>query len=306
MTLPKSAQAKPVPPSVADRAKKLLADPAKRIDLDALVNEVLGAALDALSQEKFPPTGDNPDKENFSKRIAAYEAAIADLLPLVILLARWGDEEGRLQLEKIIARAAETAPDGGGTVVWLRLRWYPVWMLIYAAGIAASAAQRHALLGAVLTLPVPEDASQASSPLKPVVLPASSRLFDVADGFKWLPGHEQQRVPLSEHLFAQLKPLFDEMLFLGAGYERHFDRFEVVTALVIADLNSREREGHIWAPPGRYVWKAERRSNPFTALHGEAEAAGAQWPPLAAGLFKGSLAHFQKVAEGFGKYLSRW
>jgi hypothetical protein len=53
------------------------------------------------------------------------------------------------------------------------------------------------------------------------------------------------------------------------------------------------------------VWKAERRNNPFTALRGEAEEAGAQWPLLASGLFKGSLAHFQKVAEGFGKHLSR-
>src|SRR5581483_71679 len=165
------------PISVADRAKTLLADPAKRIELDALVNEVLAPALDALSQDNFPPTGESPDKENFIKRIAAYEAAIADLLPLTVLLARWGEEEGRLQLEKIISRVAETAPDGGGMVLWLRLRWYPVWMLIYAAGVTASAAWQHRTLATLLIMPVPEDASHGSSPLKAVVL-AAARLFE--------------------------------------------------------------------------------------------------------------------------------
>ncbi|WP_316159459.1 hypothetical protein [Bradyrhizobium sp. SZCCHNRI3042] len=294
------------PLSIADRAKALLADPAHRIELDALVNEVLAPALDALSPENFPATGDSPEKENFIKRIAAYDAAIADLLPLTVLLARWGDEEGRLQLEKMVSRIAETAPDGGGLVLWLRLRWYPVWMLICAASIAASATRQHQTLATLLTVPVPEDASQDSSPLKAVVLPAAARLFEVADGFKLLPGREQNHFPLSEHLFAKLKPLLSGLLFLGALYERHFDRVEVLMALVIADLNSRERDGHMWSLPGRYIYKAERTNNPFTALKSEAEDAGDAWPLLEAGLFKGSLQRFRTVSEAFGKKLSHW
>ena len=292
--------------SVVERAKGLLADPSRRIELDALVNECLANALDALSPDRFPVTGALPQQKEFAERIAAYEAALADLLPFTILLARWGDEEGLLQLEKIVSRIAETAPEGGGTVLWLRLRWYPLLVLMYASGIAALAAHRYKALAIVLTVPIPEDASQASSPLKPAVLLAPARLLEVNDAFKWLPGHEQHRFPLSEHLFAFLKPAFDGLLFLGAAYERHFDRFELLAALTFADLNSRSGDGDMWAPPGRFVYKVEYRNNPYTAMQAEAEAAGAKWPLIESGLFKGSLQRFQEVLEGCRKIFSRW
>jgi hypothetical protein len=294
-------------PSVSDRAKELLADPARRIELDSFVNEQLAEALEALSPDRFPVTGAQPNPEEFGKRIAAYEAALASVLALIILLARWGDnEEGLLQLEKIVARIAETASEGGGTVLWLRLRWYPVWLLMYAGGIAALAARRYNAIAMVLTVATPEDSGQANSPLKAAVLQAPSRLLDVVDAFKWLPGREQNRFPLSEHLFVRLKPIFESLLFLGPAYERHFDRFEVLTALVYADLNSRAREGDMWGPPGRFVYKAEYRNNPFGAVQSEAEAAGDKWPLLASGLFQSSLTRFKEVSEGFRKSFSRW
>src|SRR5439155_5669314 len=49
------------------------------------------------------------------------------------------DAEGQLQLEKIFLRVAETARSSGGTVVWLQLRWYPLIVLMYAAGSSGSA-----------------------------------------------------------------------------------------------------------------------------------------------------------------------
>ena len=82
--------------SVSDIAKAMLADPLKRIDV---INDHVRTAMAALSPKHFPPSGDIT-KEEFAKRIAAYEAAITDLKAIVILLARWGNSEHLLLLRK--------------------------------------------------------------------------------------------------------------------------------------------------------------------------------------------------------------
>src|SRR6185312_15560211 len=91
------------PKRVADQAKELLADPRHRIALDDFVNQHLRVALTALGTDQFPLTGSVPQQE-FVDRVAAYGKAVDDLLRLVVLLVRWGDADGRLQLEKIFLR----------------------------------------------------------------------------------------------------------------------------------------------------------------------------------------------------------
>lgn len=290
--------------TVAQRAKDLLADATRRIELDALVNEQLRIALDALAPDKFPITGPAPQGE-FVKRVGAYEAGMNDVLTIAILLVRWGGDEGLLQLEKIVSRIAETAPESGGTVLWLRLRWYPLVLLMYAAGIAAIASHQYSALAVVLATPIPEDPGQMSSGLKPSVLHVLTRLMEIHDNFRWLPGHEQNRYPGSEHLFALLRPVLQDLLFLGYGYERLFDRFEVLGTLVFADFRKRPDEEEAWGPPGRFVYKFDYRNNPFAMLVSEAEAAGPAWPVLAAGLFGSQWDRFEKVVEGYKKAISR-
>jgi hypothetical protein len=290
--------------TVVERAKELLADETRRIELDAFINEHLRTALEALSPDRFPITGAAP-QEDFVKRAGDYEAALSDLLAIVILLARWGEDEGLLQLEKIIARIAETAPESGGTVLWLRLRWYPLLLLMYGAGIAAIAARHFKALHVVLATPVAEDPGQASSALKPLVVQVLSRLSDVDDNFRSLPGRDRVRYPRSEHLFGLLQPLLQELLFLGNGYERLFDRFEVLATLVFADFRKRPDDVDVWGPPGRFAYKFDYRNNPFAMLISEAEAAGPAWPLLSSGLFGGAWDRFQKVVEGYKKTISR-
>jgi hypothetical protein len=279
-------------------------DPRQRIALDAFVNRELRAALESLSPEQFPVTG-AASQEDFAKRIEAYDAAINDLIPIVILLVRWGDREGLLQLEKIFSRLAETAPDGGGTVVWLRLRWYPLLVLLYAAGIAALSARRFDALGVVLGTMVWEDPSQSSSGLKPLVLMVTSPLVDVADHFKRLPGHDRDRFPRSEHLFGLLKPLLDELLFLGGNYEPLFDRFELLLALTFADFRDPSGQGDCWGPPGRFAYKQGYSNSPTSMLIDEAKAAGQAWPLLSSGLFGGQFERFQNVAEKYRQLIAR-
>jgi hypothetical protein len=230
--------------SVSDRAKALLADPLKRIELDDFINGQLRTALTALSLEHFPPTG-TINNEEFAKRVSAYEAGVGDLETIVIFLARWGNAEHLLLLEKILARLAELDKGSGGTVVWLRLGWYPLLVLMYAGGIAALSARHYEALHVILAAPVRANQAISGASERAVVLPVLTAITEISDAFKLLPGHERDHVPKSEHLFARLRPALDDALFLGGSYETLFDRFEILLALTFADFRDPSGEDNV-------------------------------------------------------------
>jgi len=101
-------------------------------------------------------------------------------------------------------------------------------------------------------------------------------------------------VPESEHLFKILRPVLDDLLFLGAGYERLFDRYEILRSLIYADMT----DGG-WGPVGRFGWKyvgRGRQDNPYSELLAEAEQQRDEWGPIQAGLFHRSYARFEQTA----------
>ncbi len=118
--------------------------------------------------------------------------------------------------------------------------------------------------------------------------------------FKKLPGHERNFAPESEYLFKALQPGIEDLLFLGNSYEDLFDRYEMLQALVYADLVNRASRG-VWGPPGRFGWKHLRRfsRSPFDALVAEAEREGPNWLLLQTGLFAKSIDRFKEIAAAY-------
>jgi hypothetical protein len=287
--------------TIAERAKELLAEPRHRIAFDDFVNEHLRIALDKLSPEHFPLSG-NLTNGDLVKRLAAYEDAVHDLLDIVILTARWGDAEGQNQLEKILLRLTETVPSAGGLTILVNLRWYPLAVLIYAAGIAALSGRRFDVLRVVFTPLLHLESYPTSQALINAVM---SPLVEIDQNFRVLPGRDRDRFPRSEHLLAILRKPFDRLLFLGASLEPLFDRFEVLLALAFADLRDPKGEGDAWGPFGRFVYKQRRSNSPMNTLIEEAAAAGSNWPLLASGLFGGQSAHFLQVAETYRQLINR-
>jgi hypothetical protein len=88
-----------------ERTTQLLASPATRIELDDHVTVILRTTLDAVSTKTFSVSG-TEGEQDFAARVAAYDAAVAELRDTVILLARWADRDGIILLEKIFARLA--------------------------------------------------------------------------------------------------------------------------------------------------------------------------------------------------------
>ena len=81
--------------------------------------------------------------------------------------------------------------------------------------------------------------------------------LDGAQVFKLMPDLLALCDPGSMSL-KRVQPQFDDLLFLGKSYEAMFDRFEIMLALVHADLLS-QSANHVWGPFGRFAWKHRGR-----------------------------------------------
>lgn len=289
--------------SVTDVVKELISDPRQQIRLDDYVSAYLRRAVDATAADRFP--GHSPhSKEEYLSRLKRYEESVAELETIVALLARWGEESHLPLLEKVLSRLAENERAPSGLVLWLSLAWYPSLRLMYIAGIAALSARKYPTLNSVLTVAI-RTGSSSGGRAAPIVVPVIDGMTEIGDAFKWLPGHERNHTPRSEYLFKSLQPVLEDLFFLGRTYEALSDRFEIFLALVYADLDS-EPGGLVGGPLGRFAWKHSSRSrgqSPFSELVAEAEKQGSAWPPLAAGLFGGSIDRFREIATEFKKRL---
>jgi hypothetical protein len=87
----------------------------------------------------------------------------------------------------------------------------------------------------------------------------------------------------------------------------YFDRFEVLLALEHAEQYARERGGRAWGPIGRFGWKYQQidNSSPLHMIISEAKAEGNSWPPLRAGLFRGSIERFNEIASQYSSLLAK-
>ena len=285
--------------AVAETLKQLLSTPSEQIRLDDFVSTHIRAALEAINVERFPVQGVDVTNEMFASRITAYEEAIANLATMAVLMGRWCTAEQLPILERMLSRLAEGDKGSNGTVLWLNLGWYPTLYLMYCAGVAALSADNYTTLARILTTPVhaePHDGSEN----QPLVVPVIRQLAEIVDVFKRLPGHERHYVARSEHLRTQQQPLIEDLLFLGRGYDHHFDRFEMLLALTYADATD-----YHWGPPGRFAWKHnnQTRRSPYVALMEEATRMGDNWPPVKAGLFRGSTQRFLDVAGEYKQLL---
>lgn len=177
--------------TVADILKRLIANPSERIKLNDFINDLLRRANEKLSQENFPAHGALTNAE-FALRLQRYEEAIQDLITAVILLAHWGEPEHIRLIEKIFARISEIERVNAGLVVWIKLNWYPILILMYAAGVSALAAKRYDVLWVALCAPVYSEQRISGEAHPPAVVPVIYNLTEIVEHFKRLPDMEKK------------------------------------------------------------------------------------------------------------------
>jgi hypothetical protein len=286
--------------------KDYLSEPRFRIKLDDLVNTSVRATLQETSSEKFPLNTGRLSAEDFAARLKSYEAAVMPLQSMAALLGKWATTEQRATLTNMLARMSDNCPAAaGGHQLWLGLRWYPISLLMYSAGIGALSAENYPALAAILTKKIDARTRRVGNTSVEILLPVVDGMIEVANNNVWkcLKEYERKHTPESEHMFKILKPLLDDLLFLGLGCEQLFDRYEILKLLTYADVT----DGG-WGPIGRFGWKMANRmgqgeDNPYAELRAEAAQLGDQWGPIKAGLFRGSYKRFEHTAVKVEKEL---
>jgi hypothetical protein len=287
-----------------DTFKNLLSEPRLRIQLDDEVSTAVRAALAEMSGEKFSHDTQT-NGENFAARLAAYEAAIRPLQAIAALLGRWATSEQTPTLTKMLARMADGLAAGqSGQSFWADFRAYPLTLLLYSVGIASLAAENYRAFSVAHMRKINARTRRSGERGVSLIVPVSDAMQEVVSTSIWrqVEQYKDRRVPESEHLFKVLRPVLDDLLFLGADYDDLFDRYEVLRSLIFADVTGRGR-----GPVGRFTWKYYGgQENPFAELRAEASLEKDAWGPVRAGLFRGSYERFEETAAKYEKdFLAR-
>jgi hypothetical protein len=259
----------------------------------------------SLTGEDQFPILDSWSGEEFIERLKKYEKTLSDLCSIQALLAYWGTEANRATLTLPLKQICSHLKPVSGLTVWIGLRWYPALLLLYIGGIGAVAAEKYDNLRALLQakIPNPEQSYDGVTLIRRI----SNAIEDIEDAFKKIPGFERRYTPRSEYLLKLLQPTTEDLFFLGIEYESHFDRFEVFLALEHAEQYASEQSGRVWGPLGRFGWKLKGgdASNPLHQVITEAEAQKDSWPPITAGLFKGSAERFKEIASEYYQMIAK-
>jgi hypothetical protein len=274
-----------------ERLKRDLGDPTRRIAVHDLVMEQVEHVFAQLGSGDLS-LGEGWSDHEFRRRVERYEAMTEPLLPLVVTGCRWG-EKGHEETWVAAIERLGTPLQAGGVEVYLRLRSYPALQVLYAAGIAAFVSGRYEVLTALLTEPTHASAAE-QEPLLLRLHPDAVMRADVAN----LLHRQKLYTPVSDRLFTALRNPLRPYLPDDIRYERAFDRFEYLMALVHADLGEKRGFGGGWA--GRFSWKDWGE---IRAIMGEFDKEivqeGASSKFLNAGLFDGSPERARGVKERF-------
>jgi len=289
---------------IIDLTKEYLSDTRYAIKLHDMVIQKLRETVLLTSEDNFAVQGAEWSLDEFTRRLKKYEQTMEDLQRISCCLAYWGKQEHLPILRTALKRLTDRLEPKSGQRVWLALRWYPMILLLYSAGISALAADNYSNLAAMLLTRVGSSRSTGKSTELTLSIGEAILELERTEVFKQLPGHERHYVPRSEYLFKLLQPMFDDLLFLGRDYEQYFDRFEVLLALVHADLEQVERS-HIWGPVGRFGWKFKNEDgNPLKDIIAEAERQKGSWGPLNVGLFGGDYSRFKSISDEYVRLIS--
>ncbi|MEG6095983.1 caspase family protein [Enterobacter bugandensis] len=286
--------------------KELLSSQKSHIKLHDFFIEEVRKFLSNTNEDNYALSGSFTDAE-FLSRISSYEKNSKVLGAVFSIMAYWSSDQELEILRKIILRVSDRLVDtSGGLVAWIHLRWYPLLVLLYLAGIASIESKNYKALSTILYTKIGVSNQSGQESCFAQQLSNSISELNAMEVFKRIPGHDRHYTPLSEYLFKQIQPILDDLFFLGKGYESSFDEFEILYALTVVDLRLQRGE-HAWGPVGRYGWKYANRGehSPYVRLCEEAKILREHWGPLKSGMFGGSYERFEKASNALEENLGR-
>lgn len=287
--------------------KRLVADDRHRTRLKDLIHAETERAFDVLTTlNKDILAGTKDEADAIFK---SYHQLTETIQAIMIHGCYWARGEQQHDFAMIIQNIARDPNyDKSGHKIKVELRAYPAVVLLYAGGIAALAKRNYSMFARLLTLPKWRDLHSEGQFL------IRYNWSDLRRHMKGIEAYKKQYAADSDWLFNKLREPLRVLLPDDLEYDRVFDSFEYLRALVYADLSSqaypkRAEERLWWAPVGRFGWKLrmtrEGSSTPMSEAESQINSLGEEWGPLKAGLFDGSVQRVNLVKQKFDELLQR-
>jgi serine/threonine protein kinase len=271
------------PPATASLAGDVEAaiENRRKVTLRRLVMTAANSIATELASDQYPASGQT-SKELLRERMANYKAAVRPFLSTLGVLGYWGGSvPNSLTVEAIdrLANAHERNPLESGVVAYLSLRRYPVVSSLYAAGVGAVAGSNYRGLLHILRDTVFYEHGKTKRRLWTELAYWSAENRNMWNSIL---GRDMY-FPVSQVLEDDLRDALAETIPSDVRYVEAFDRFEFFASLDHFLFNGR-------ALGVSFLWRRQKEKSDtglISEIRGEAEAEGASWPPLKAGLMKG-------------------
>lgn len=292
-------------------AKRYLAKPEYRIQLDELFAQETDRLLVQLDSETFSAQG-QWSQENFRARVQQYESVTEPLARMAGVLGRWGDgKDFDVVLDVLRGLYHHAGRIGSGLTYLLNLRSYPAVLILTAYGIGLTKAERWDTL---LKLFLSVLASENREPQRVV---STLFLWSWAGGeqqiWQQLEGLDRHKTPLSDHLLEVMTHWRKSFTGADPNFELLFERFELMGSLAAfhendeaqlektIEASAARNDVLAWMPVGRSGWHNAVARKLLQELEDESQVAEL----LKAGFAKGSRRFLQLFVENFKLYARR-
>lgn len=292
-------------------AKRYMAKPEHRIQLDELFAQETDRLLDQLDSDTFSAEG-QWSQEGFRARVRQYESATEPLARMAGVLGRWGEgKDFDVVLDVLRSLYHHAGKIRGGLTQWLNLRSYPAVLIFTAYGIGLTKAARWDMLLKLFS------SALASEHREPQRIVSTLFIWSWAGGeqqlWQQLEGLDRRKTPLSDHLLDLMTNWRKSFTGADANFELLFERFELMGSLAAfhendeAELETRVQASATrndvlaWMPIGRAGWHSTAARTLLQELEDESRIVDL----LKAGFAKGSRRFLQLFAENFKLYARR-
>ena len=279
-------------------------DSGERIQAHLLVTEEAWRIKREFTDAAFP-TVEPIDYAAIQTRLKKYLDLTAPLLELIALGCFGGDQKMASSWTGIIEFISEyprsLCQDNTNLK---RLRAYPTLLLAYAGGVAAIAGNNHEVLAALLyRTRIMNIRTDEENALAQNLYPDEIIESRFAQGIL---SEEPEPRDLNGHLYRVIRPALQHLIPSERRYQEVFDRFEAYLALAHADIKYQAQNKSIrWVPLENFHRHRNNQPSVWETIKAEADFEGEDWPPLRAGLFRGSSEYFNLLKSGIDQLVSQ-
>lgn len=273
----------------AERIKKLLSDQSYRIELHELVHNETEELYKLVCDMK--PHAEGDATKHVRDWMELVEEKTKTLRMLFAYGCYFGTEDHAYLWNRTLNRLGSIVHDNGLQAM-VNLQLYPAMLVLYAGGVSAVASNNGVSLHALLSAKYKKKYGESDL----LVCETHGWLLDgsVANQILEL---GRRHTPLSDHVHDILAADYPESLIVKDDFEDEYDRWEVLLGMVVAHRYKTRQSGP-WAPVGRFGWRNKRSDNSgLEVTIRDIELKQAKWPPVAAGLFDGSVDDAKEAHE---------